>query len=371
MLSRITAVFVGFLLFSLPAARAADGQAADDIAHFLAGMEPSANSPLAELAKSPAWKQYAASFDAEWKSLDANQISKVRAWSAENITQSEPVLYYMFSGPDYLYANAFFPNVKTYIMAGLELTGSIPDVKDITPYSLAGELYSIRASLGDLFHYGYFITRDMGSQLSRARLSGTIPVIYVFLARAGKTIHDVSLIALDKDGKVHPADEAGLGNNATRGVKIVFAGADGNEQTLYYFRTDLSDGGVKTSGFLQFCGTFGTGDALIKSASYLLHNNGFSAARDFLLNNTSAIAQDDTGIPLKYLNATEWQLHPFGQYVYPIRIFSGNYQPNLVELFRKNKATPISFSLGYHSNRAPNLLLALKSSTASAAKSTQ
>ena len=57
-----------------------------------------------------------------------------------------------------------------------------------------------------------------------------------------------------------------------KGAKIVFAGSDGEERTLYYFRTDLSNKGVPNSGFLKFCESFGQGDAFVKSASYLLHN---------------------------------------------------------------------------------------------------
>ena len=93
----------------------------------------------------------------------------------------------------------------------------------------------IRASLGNLLKHGYFITSEMGSQLSRSRLYGTMPVIYMFLARSGKTIRDVSLVALDKEGKVHPQDEAGLQSNA-KGVKIVYAGSDGQERTLVLFQ---------------------------------------------------------------------------------------------------------------------------------------
>ena len=76
---------------------------------------------------------------------------------------------------------------------------------------MGGELGGIRSALGNLLKHGYFITSEMGSQLSRSRLYGTMPVIYLFLARSGKTIHDVSLVALDKEGKVHSQDEAGVG----------------------------------------------------------------------------------------------------------------------------------------------------------------
>ena len=52
--------------------------------------------------------------------------------------------------------------------------------------------------------------------------------------------------------------------------------SDGVEKTLYYFSTDLSNGGVKSSGFLKFCATLAPGNSLIKSASYLLHSGSFT-----------------------------------------------------------------------------------------------
>ena len=40
-------------------------------------------------------------------------------------------------------------------------------------------------------------------------------------------------------------------------------------------------------------------------------------------------------------------LRPFGNYVGPIPVFSGQYQAKLKELFVKTKAPPISFGVGY------------------------
>jgi hypothetical protein len=345
------------LILGLGAVRA-DEATADDIARFLAGLPPSENSPLAPLTKEAAWKQHEKFFDSDWKSLEARQLSKVREWSAENIKQPQPVLFYMFSGPDFLYANAFFPDATTYVMSGLELSGNIPDASALTRRTIPGELNGIRASLGSLLRHSYFITSEMSSQLSRRQLSGTLPVIYVFLARSGKTIKDVSLIAIDKEGKVHPQNEPNVESSA-KGAKIVFAGSDGREQTLYYIKTDLSDKGTASSGFLKFCEQLGGGDAFIKSASYLLHNAGFSSVRNFLLKNSVSIVQDDTGIPVQHLNSTDWQLHPFGTYLRPIREFSHAEQPKLVELFKKSPG-PLRFTVGYRWGKPSNLLLAVK-----------
>jgi hypothetical protein len=351
------------LLLAASGACAADGKAANDIAHFIAGMPPSADSPLAALTSNAAWKRHEAFFNERWKQFEDKNLSKVRAWSTENVKQSQAVLYYMFSGPDVLYADAFFPNAKTIIMSGLELSGPIPQTSGITSRALNRQLEGIRASLGNLLKHGYFITSQMGSQLSRSNLYGTLPVIYLFLARSGKTIHDVSLIALDTEGKVHPRDEKGLKSYA-KGVKIVYAGNDGQERTLYYFKTDLSNKGVAASGYLKFCQEFGPGDSLVKSASYLLHNPGFSDVRAFLLKNAVTILQDDTGIPVKYLSQADWKLRPYGTYLRPIRQFRHANQPKLWELYRKERPAPLAFSVGYHWGRPSNLLIALKNTPA-------
>ena len=150
----------------------------------------------------------------------------------------------------------------------------------LRPRSVATELTKLRTSLGTLLKMSYFITSEMGADLSASQLRGTLPLLYVFLARTGKTIHEVSFVDLAPDGSLQSAADAKSG---ARGVKIVFSGNDAKPQTLYYFRTDLSNRGVQTSGFLQFCAQFGVGDIFIKAASYLLHNAGFSTVRDFLL----------------------------------------------------------------------------------------
>jgi hypothetical protein len=364
LLAKSLALAVTIVAIAVSGVRAASSQAADDIAHFIAGMPPSADSPLAALTSDPEWKRHAVFFNSSWKDFENRQLSKVRAWSADNIKQSQPVLYYMFSGPDFLYANAFFPNAKTVIMSGLEPSGGIPQLSDISPRALGRELGGIRASLGNLLKHSYFITNEMGSQLYRSRLSGTVPLIYMFMARSGLTVRDASLVALDKDGKLHPQDEPGLESNA-KGVKIVYASSDGEERTLYYFRTDLSDKGVANSGFLQFCQGFGTGDSFVKSASYLLHTQGFSSVRDFLLKNSFVLVQDDTGIPVKFLSTSEWQLRPFGTYLRPIAQFSRNGQPKLVELFKNEHPAPLNFTVGYRWGKPSNLLLAWKSGAAS------
>ena len=351
------ALVVGLLICSALPGSAADGSA-DDNARILAGLMPSASSPLVGLTRESGWQQHSRSFDGAWKSLEARQLSKIRAWSAKNITGPHKSLLYMFSGPDYLYANAFFPEATTYVLSGLEPVGRIPDMSRVRRGSLSGTLAHIRSSLGSVMNYSFFKTRDMRVQLRGGEFTGTLPLLYVFLARAGKTINDVSLVTLDKDGVEQTAGET-LTRGAPTGVKIAFAGTDGKPRTLYYFSTDLSDGGVADSGFLKFCERLGDADSLIKSASYLLHSREFSKVRDFVLARSASILQDDSGIPVQHFAPDKWELRPFGRYVGPIDIFSGKYQRPLSQIFRR--APPIDFGVGYRWRLCEsNLLLAVK-----------
>lgn len=335
---------LGVLVVAGPSAHAAERASLNDTARFLAGLHPSPQSPLAALTQDRGWQQHADTLNAIWAGLDANQLSKIRGWSQTNLAGRKPVTYYPFSGPDFLYADAFFPNSSTYILAGLEPTGQLPDVLQLRPRSVAGELAKIRTSLGTLLRMSYFITSEMGADLNASQLRGTLPLLYVFMARTGKTIHEVSFVDLAPDGSVQSAPDPKSG---ARGVKIVFSGSDARPRTLYYFRTDLSNRGVQSSGFLQFCAQFGIGDIFIKAASYLLHNAGFSTVRDYLLRHGASIVQDDTGIPAKYFQQAGWELRAFGRYVGPIRTFRGNYQSKLRDLFAKGGTPPIDFGIGY------------------------
>ena len=353
----VTVAAVMLLAGAFVAANAAD-VTPDDTARFLAGMMPSADSPLMALTKDPAWQRHARFFDSAFAQLDQRQISRVRAWSDANVATPKPTMFYMFSGPDFLYANAFFPKATTYVLSALEPPGSVPDLTRVSHGGVSAALSNVEHSLNSILSFSFFITKKMKVDLHEGQLNGAMPLLYVFLARSGMTIKNVSPVALDEKGNAFFANE-NVGNNATRGVRIVFAGSDGVEKTLYYFSTDLSDSGVRSSGFLKFCATLAPGNSLIKSASYLMHFGSFSTVRDFILANSATIIQDDSGIPLGNYSPKKWRFFPFGRYAGPIDRFPGRYQPSYAELFRR--AQPMDFGIGYRwRSYESNLLLSAR-----------
>jgi hypothetical protein len=265
-------------------------------------------------------------------------------------------MFYMFSGPDFLYANAFYPKATTYVLAALEPPGQVPDLTKLPRGAIGSALYNVEHSLGSILSFSFFITKQMKSDLHGSQISGTLPILYVFLARSGKTLKSVTSVTLDADGNVKTEN---AGPNAPRGARITFTGPDGVEKTLYYFSTDLSNGGAKSSGFLKFCSTLAPGNSLIKSASYLLHSGNFTTVRDFLLKNSATVIQDDSGIPLAFYDSRKWRLFPFGRYAGPIGEFPGRYQQPYAELFRR--AQPMDFGIGYRwRSFESNLLLSVR-----------
>lgn len=292
----------------------------NDAARFLAGLPVSGDSALAPLMQDPAWKQHAGYFDSAWAKLENRQLSKIRGWTRGNLRGRGSTVFYMFSGPDFLYADAFFPGARNYVLCGTEPVGSVPDV---TKLALGPALYHIEGSLNSVLNYSFFQTKQMRSDLNASQLNGTVPVLMVFLARCGKTIENIS-----------PAQP--------HGVRIDFSGG-----SLFYFSVDLSNGSVEHSGLLSFCRTLGRGDSLLKSASYLPHGNGFSTIRNFLLDQSDILVEDDSGIPFHYLDPSRWQVRLYGDYQPPIDIFRQYFQPDLADAFAGSSPPSLPFGIGY------------------------
>jgi hypothetical protein len=313
-----TIALLAAALLAAPLARAA--ATLNDTARFLAGMPVAPDSPLAPLMQDPAWKQHAQYFDSAWTKLDARQLSKVRDWTGSNLHGRAVNVFYMFSGPDFLYADAFFPEAKNYVLVGTEPVGSVPDV---TKLALGDALYRMEGSLNSVLNYSFFQTKQMRQDFSSSQLNGTVPVLMVLLARCGKTVLSAT-------------------PTQPHGIRIDF-----NDGSLYYFSVDLSNGSVSGSGLLAFCQKLGRGESLLKSASYLPHEPQFSTICNFLLGQSDVIVQDDSGIPYGMFNPAQWQVRLYGSYQPPIDIFKQYFQPDLASAFTHSSPEPLPFGIGY------------------------
>ena len=320
--------------------RAQNAPSLDETAHLLAGLP--VGGSLASFTQTASWQGHAAAMDKAWKTKEYFQLGPIASWMSSHAGEyyrSSNTMYYMFSGPDFLYAYAFFPNASTYILAGLEPVGQVPDVSRLNPDSLGANLGALRNSMSTLLITHYFVTQEMKADLGRSSFVGTVPLLYVFLARLGCTVLDTTHVSSPSDG-----------------VRITFSHG-GRPQTLYYFRTDLSGG---NSGFLRWCAARGPGLSLIKAASYLMHGEGFSGVRNFLLEHSSVIVEDDSGIPLHAFHKG-WDLEFYGRFIPHGEKFAKYDQQALAEIYKRDPPPPeLGFAFGYWWQKERGLLILAK-----------
>ena len=335
-MNRLPLIFIACIFISA----VADGQnraTLDETAHVLAGLP--VNGVLAPLTQTPGWQQHAAEMNKAWKTKEYFQLGPIASWMgshAGDYYRSSSTMFYMFSGPDFLYAYSFFPNANTYILAGLEPVGQVPDLSTTNPQMLGANLNALRNSMSTLLITHYFVTQEMKGDLGRSNLGGTLPILYVFLARLGCTVIDTTFVST-------PAE----------GVKITFSHGF-HSQTLYYFKRDLSGG---PNSFFKWCAARGPGLSLIKAASYLMHNEGFSGVRNFLLDHSSVIVQDDSGIPLRAFKKG-WSLDFYGRFIPHGEKFGKYDQQELAAIYKKEPPPPeLGFAFGYWWQKERGLLM--------------
>ena len=140
----------------------------DETARLLAGMP--VTGALEPLTHDPAWQEHAQAMNEAWTKKERQQIWPIRQWMQANAPQyhrSTDTAFYMFSGPDFLYASMFFPLSSNYILAGLEPIGNVPDLTQIPPELLRADLVSLRESMNSILRFQYFITKEMRTDLVR------------------------------------------------------------------------------------------------------------------------------------------------------------------------------------------------------------
>ena len=130
----IAAVLAALLFAPTPQLHAANGASFDDTAKFLAGLQPSANSPLAEMAREPGWQQHARHFDAAWSGLDSNQLARARDWIGQEHDRAEQDALLHVQRPRLsLRQHLLSRRHRPTCLSGLERVGPIPDVAKLRP----------------------------------------------------------------------------------------------------------------------------------------------------------------------------------------------------------------------------------------------
>jgi hypothetical protein len=326
--------------FRAPSERATEDDAAaalpkggpNDVARFLAGMS---NRARDDFQKTSTWKNHTGEMDVRWNRAEG-RLAPIRSFRRTQLGGfGRGHVFYPFGGPDFLYADAFFPNAGTYALVGLESIGNIPDLSGLTETQIATSLRGLQTSISSSLDYSYFLTKDMRLDLARTNLKGVLPVLYVYLARTGHRIHSVDKVHITSSGII------GAGHSGSApGVRLSCSGC-----TVYYFKTNLSNSG--SGRFQRYMANHRSGTTFIKSASYLMHNGNFSNIRSSIMKNSAVVLQDASGIPYRYYKSAGWNTVMFGNYQRTLDLFKSYYQADLRAAYTAASPKPLRFGVGY------------------------
>ena len=312
----------------------------NDVALAFSGIAVDSASVLFPLTQTAVWKSHSSLIDSRWKPCKEG-LDKVEAFSRQSLadirSRARTVLY-TFSGPDLAYPAVLFPEADTILMAALEPVGKVLTAKDLDKKAfLRGT-----PALSTLMHSSYFITKSMKDDLGIEGLGGVTPVFEFFLARLGYEILSI-----------------GYGEPSMVEVKY-FRPGEANEKVLRYYNVNLRNGETPAA-FSEMLAALdpATTVGMFKSSSYCLHEDKYSAVRDYVISKSFAIVQDDTGVRYKLLQDSGFDVTLYGQYRHPLAVFGEAVnQPDLAAAYKTSCAGPVDFRFGY--NGVPPFMVARK-----------
>jgi hypothetical protein len=247
-----------------------------------------------------------------------------------------------------------FPEAETHILLGLEFVGRLPDFAAFSPERADGYTRNIGAALSDFFNKSYFITRNMNAAFGGDKVDGVLPVICLFLERTGNHILAVKRCEFLDTGEMLESDFIVPAKKQHRpyGAKVEFrTGADGPPKSVYYFSCDLVDDAFKLeSALYKYLAAIPFETTYVKSASYLMHYKTFANIRNLILDQSRFVLEDDTGIPYRHFKPETWQARLYGEYIKPVKDFSGVEQMDLKAAYADpaSDLRKLPFHLGYH-----------------------
>jgi len=345
----------------------------NDIGRYLAGMLPEKGCVLdTAMLNNPDWKTYHDTADLNWAKYYTERVLALREWSYDEMGELNSKrfkFFYPFSGPDILHGNMFFQNSDTTIMFGLEPVGYVPLMKTTNKDSVSNYIRVMNNSLYAVLNFSFFRTLDLRKDLTNKGTGGTAPLLMLLLERTGNRVLDVKGVNIDKKGKLVYDDLSKMNKGKVPGVEITYCQKDStHEAKLYYFKVDISNNGMyyKTPEFTTYLKNMGDVYTLIKSASYLMHTEDFTAIRSLILKQSKIVLQDDSGIPHSYFVKNNFNYTLYGTYIGTIPLFSGKVQANLKAAYKNetDKLKLISFGIGYKYHMGEsNLVLYRKNKT--------
>ena len=345
-----------------------------EYASFIGGLSHSSDR-LKLIKNNGFYTAHAKRINDVFKRVKTKRLSQMQMFSQMELASDkigEGTLLYPFSGPDALHAVTLFPNYKQYVFIAFEPPGSFRKFSSVDTTGVPDYLLSVQRTIQEVTNLSYFITDRMRKYITQENIDGALPLIALFLAETDHTLIGYGKRYLHADGSINEISKDTFSIPAQDIHDMYFkTGTSQIVQRLTYIYANLGNaayagkiGFLKNTPLQSYLSSLQGFNTYVKSASYLMHNAGFSGIRDFVLKKTHSILQDDTGVPFEYFDQKQWDFVFYGRYSRPINIFAGRYSAKLDSAYvhQESIKKPLPFMMGYQLRRgdAQNIYKAIR-----------
>jgi hypothetical protein len=307
-------------------------------------------------------EQHAQAANASFDAFEASRGKAMLDWGPKHLATAEgATVLYPFAGPDLVTVRRFYPGASRYVLVALQEGGPPPDlsVLDLGVLDATLDLYE---RVFDAFsRRGFFLTMHLGAGYrSPGGARGICGVLLAFAEREGLQVIAVEPVRIRGDGALerHP----GL-----REVPETWSSLrlhlrrreDGARVLVDYLQVDLSDAALaRERGALALLESLARGPVVVKAASHLLQQRGFSTLRGLILERTQQLVQDETGVAYGLLEQG-FEVRLFGSFQGVNGLFDGRPQRRLREAYAtRTDIEPLPFGIGYRKAGGSALMVA-------------
>ncbi|RYE85103.1 MAG: hypothetical protein EOO75_17325 [Myxococcales bacterium] len=273
------------------AARAPVDEALRSTARRLAGL--GAAAPRAQQARQASHDRAVSESFARFEERNGQAMLR---WSAEQLRPADgATVFYPFAGPDLVTARRFYPAAARYVLLALQ-DGGPPPALDALPDDDLDATLDLYERVFDAFaRRGFFVTAQMGAGYRTPRAArGVTGVLLAFAEREGLAVEAIEPVRIGPRG-VEALDAGRRLPEAWSSVRLHLRRGDGAAVVVDYLRVDLSDAGLGADpDALGLVSTLARGPTVLKAASHLLQQRGFTRLRDLVLAGAPQLVQDET-----------------------------------------------------------------------------
>jgi hypothetical protein len=289
-------------------------------------------------------------------------------WGKTNLLAAEgATVLYPFAGPDLVTVRRFYPGASRYVLVALQEGGPPPDLSSLDPAALDATLDLYERVFDAFSRRGFFLTMHLGAGYrAPGGARGICGVLLAFAEREGLQVIAAEPMRIRGDGALerHPGPREAPETWSSLRLHLRRR-EDGARVLVDYLQVDLSDGALaRDRGALALLGALARGPVVLKAASHLLQQRGFSTLRGLILERTQQLVQDETGVAYGLLEPG-FEVKLFGSFQGVNGLFDGRPQRRLREAYAtRTDIEPLPFGIGYRKAGGSALMVANRKGSA-------